>query len=155
MNENENVNVQAQAVNDTNSDKDYVDAIERLQKNSVSKEEYEKVLKDRKTLIDRLANGQYDEQPKVDAPKDLNKLREFLKPDSMPLNLDFAKSTLELRNELLKRGEDIFLPVGEGVNITDEDVRTANKVAEALQYCVDQADGNADVFNNTLIRIIR
>lgn len=155
MNENENANGLAPAGTDTNSDKDYVDAIERLQKNSVSKEEYEKVLKDRKTLIDRLANGQYDEHPQVDAPKDLNKLREFLKPDSMPLNLEFAKSTLELRNELLKRGEDIFLPFGEGVNVTDEDVRTANKVAEALQYCIDQADGNADVFNNTLIRIIR
>ena len=47
---------------------------------------------------------------------------------------------------------DPFLPIGEQILPTDEDVAAANKVAAVLQECVDYAEGDSAVFTNELQR---
>ena len=47
---------------------------------------------------------------------------------------------------------DPFLPIGEQIMPTDQDIQTAQKVADVLQECVDYAEGDSAVFTNELQR---
>lgn len=148
--------IEKDGIKDNDTNLDYIDAIAKMQKERVSKEEYEKVLQERKELINRLANGEYDQVQEESKPKDLKELRAFLKGDNQILNLDFAKKAIELRNELLARGEeDPFVPQGHNITASDNDRAMAKRLADGLQHCIDTADGNPDIFVNELTRITR
>lgn len=68
-------------------------------------------------------------------------------------NLEYVSSALKLRDELIRRGEkDPFLPVGEKIIPTDEDIQTANRVASILKDCVEYADGDSALFTSELQR---
>lgn len=47
---------------------------------------------------------------------------------------------------------DPFLPVGNQIAPTDDDIAAAERVAKVLQECVDYADGDSAVFTNELQR---
>lgn len=138
----------------TGNDEDYIDTIKKLKENTVSKEDYEKLVADNKKLIETLASGgtiEKEEPKKVD----IKALREKLYSDDVNIsNLEFCTTALELRNEIIKRGGgDPFLPVGKQIAPTAEDVQKANQVAEALQSCIEYAEGDSAVFTNELQRI--
>lgn len=132
---------------------DYIEAIKEMKQNTVDKEAYLKLKEENKKLLNSLVNGEQIEQNQEQAV-DINELRSklFNKEQS---NLDYISNALKLRNELIKRGEkDPFLPYGKDLFPTNEDIATANRVAESLQECVDYADGNSDIFTNELQRIM-
>ena len=141
---------------------DYLAEIERLKSNTVDKTQYEKLLEDNKKLIQTIARN--DERAKAneaaknnEQPIDINKLREkMFNPNNTLNNLDYIKSALELRKGLMDRGEpDPFLPIGNKISPTAEDVETAERVAKAFQSCVDYADGDPELFTQELQRITR
>ena len=69
-------------------------------------------------------------------------------------NLDYITKAMKLRKALMDKGEkDPFLPSGKNIIPTDEDIKTAERVAEAYQHCIDVADGDPDVFTQELQRI--
>lgn len=133
----------------------YIEAIEQIKANSVSKDKYAKLEAENKKLLDSLINGGQIEQPKAKTAADINALRkELFNPDAQLSNLDYAKKALELREALIEnRQPDPFLPWGKNISPTAEDVQKANKLAEALQSCVDYADGDSDIFTSELMRI--
>lgn len=135
----------------------YIEAIKEMKKNSVSKDAYEKLQKENKQLLSSLINGnQIDLQPTQEkAPVDIDALRkELFNKDAEYSNLEFATKALELRDAVIEAGEpDPFLPIGNQISPTDEDVNKANKVAEALKSCIDYADGNSEIFTQELMRI--
>lgn len=126
---------------------DYISAINEIKQNSVSKEAYDKLKKENKQLLDSLVNGKEIELESK--PVDVNELRKKLfNPDGSLSNLDYVSTALQLRDALIEQGEpDPFLPVGEKVVISDDDIAKAENVASVLQDMVDIADGNNVVFN--------
>lgn len=148
MNENEK---QQQELVTTESN--YIEAIQELRANSVDKTAYEKVVAENKQLLNSLVKGEtVDTQREVNI--DIKALRNDLF-NGENTNLDYISKSLQLRNELIKRGEkDPFLPHGAQIIPTEEDIATANRVASALQSCVDYADGDSNIFTTELQRIM-
>lgn len=137
-------------------DADYVAAIQELQNNSVSKEEYQKLRRENKKLLDALVNGQQIETPKEEKP-DIAELRKKLfNKDGNLSNLEYVETALKLRNALMDAGErDPFLPYGDRVTVTAEMCDKAQAVADGLQECVDFADGDSGIFTAQLQRITK
>lgn len=132
---------------------DYIAAIKELKQNSVSKEDYLKLKEENRNLLTSLVNGETINNP--DAEKkamSVDELRNelFNKEHS---NLETVELALELRKSLMESGQtDPFLPYGEKIVPTDEDIAAANRVATVFQECVDYANGDSDVFTNELMR---
>ena len=136
---------------------DYINQIQKLKENSVSKDDYDKLRADNKRLIDALANGTPIDgkvEPKIDAIENINNLRKKLFSKGSNLNnLEYCKTAVELRDALIENGErDPFLPFGHNVVATDSDYETANRVATVMKECIDYADGDSDIFTNELQR---
>jgi Ser-tRNA(Ala) deacylase AlaX len=111
------------------------------------------VVAENKQLLNSLVKGEtVDTQREVNI--DIKALRNDLF-NGENTNLDYISKSLQLRNELIKRGEkDPFLPHGAQIIPTEEDIATANRVASALQSCVDYADGDSNIFTTELQRIM-
>ena len=154
--------IEEQNSNVADNTPDYLAEIERLKSNTVDKTQYEKLLEDNKKLIQTIARN--DERAKAneaaknnEQPIDINKLREkMFNPNNTLNNLDYIQSALQLRKGLMDKGEpDPFLPIGNKITPTAEDVETAERVAKAFQSCVDYADGDPELFTQELQRITR
>lgn len=149
MQEEKELNVSGEKVEDMTPD--YLAAINELKQNSVNREDYNKLKAENKKLLDSIVNGVPVE---VQSPqrKSIEELRAaYLKEDQT--NLEYISNTLKLREALISEGKpDPFLPIGEQILPTDEDVAAANKVASVLQECVDYAEGDSAVFTNELQR---
>lgn len=140
-------NVSGEVVDNT----DYIAAIKELKENSVDRAKYDQLRAENKKLLDSIVNGTSIEVP-AEPKKSTEELREaYLKEDQS--NLEFITNTLKLREALISEGKpDPFLPIGEQILPSDEDIKTAQKVADVLQECVDYAEGDSAVFTNELQR---
>lgn len=136
----------------TTMDEDYIQTINDLKANTVSKEEYLKLKEDNKKLLNSLVNGErVNESPEL---KDISQMRNDLLYKNHT-NMDYIKRALELREETLKQtGKDIFVSNSSITQPSREDYANAHEVAEAFQYCLDRAEGNESVFTSELQRIM-
>jgi len=130
---------------------DYLAAINELKQNSVDRSKYEELRAENKKLLDSIVNGTEVALPKEEK-KSVEELRaNYLKEDQS--NLEYITNALKLREALMAEGKpDPFLPVGEQILPTDDDIAAAQKVANVLQECVDYAEGDSSVFTNELQR---
>jgi hypothetical protein len=149
MAEEEKKNVTTEEV-DPNTD--YIQALKELKEKSVDRAEYDKLRAENKKLLDSIVNGTEVAQTDAKEKKSIEELRSaYLKEDQS--NLEYITNTLALREAIIADGKpDPFLPIGEQILPTDDDVAKANKVAEVLQECVDYAEGDSAVFTNELQR---
>lgn len=140
---------------ETDTSVDYISAINEMKKNSVSKEAYNSLREENRKLINSLVNSSPLEEKKSAKPVyDITELRNKLFGEKTLSNLEYAKTALDLRNALIENGEDDpFLPKCEKLSWDENDINKANKVAEALQKCIDYAEGDNEVFTNELQRI--
>ena len=131
---------------------DYITAIKELKENSVDRSKYDQLKAENKRLLDSIVNGTDIGQVQAQEKKSVDELRSaYLKEDQT--NLEFVQNTLALREALIEKGEpDPFLPIGNKILPTEEDIATANRVAQVLQECVDYAEGDSNVFTNELQR---
>lgn len=133
----------------------YIEAINEMKKNTVPREQFEKLRDENVALLKSLMNGDVIDQPVAKEPADLNKMRNDLY-NGEHKNLEYVRRTLELRDALIEQGHpDPFLPHGHNVPITQNDVECAERVAAAFKHCVEYADGDSAVFTNELMRITR
>ena len=133
----------------------YLEVIQKMKKTMVPKTDYDEAIKENKKLAEQLiASPNPQEQPKEKV--DIKKLQDQFSASTQMTNLEFVSSALKLRNALIEDGKpDPFLPVGRRISPTEDDIRKANKVAEAFEYCVDAAQGDPAIFNMELMRITR
>ena len=127
----------------------YIAAIEELKASTVSRDAYNKLRSENKQLLDALVSGQQIPQTQTENKPSVADLRkELFTTDGVDFSqLDYWNKVLSLRNSLIEAGErDPFLPYGDKVDITPEQIDTANKVANALQEMVDFAEGDSGVF---------
>ena len=132
----------------------YIEAMAEMRKNTVSKEEYNKVLEENRQLVNTLATGGSIEVSEPEKPVDIDAIRNDLFNKDMT-NLEYATKALQLRDELLKRGaRDPFVPYGHEYMPNDTDVAEAQRAADALAHCIEVADGDPGIFQNELQRIL-
>lgn len=138
----------------TTEEVDYVQAIQELKANSVSKEQYAKLKDENSKLLKSLINGETIEASSLPEKTDVSKLRnELFDGDVQFTNLEYVTKALQLRNAIIEEGGiDPFLPAGHKVIPDDNDIACAKKVAEVLQDCVEFADGDSGVFTAELQR---
>ena len=126
-----------------------LDEVENLKKNSVPKEEYEKLKLKNKELMKRIVDGGgQDEKPEETI--DLNKIREELFTNNAEglSKREFWDRVLTLRHERLKNeGVDIFLPKGRKTRYTRLDIESANKVDEVISDMLEQSADNPGLFD--------
>lgn len=131
-------------------------ALKEARENSVSKKDYEKLKAENQRLVSEIINGDSgagNGQQSSPEKADIKALREKLYgPKCAELsNLEFCKTTLELRNAVIaQEGYDPFLPYGEKIKPTAQDMEKANNVAVALQDCIDEANGDTEIFTALL-----
>lgn len=130
----------------------YLDVIAEMQRNSVPKDVVDKLREENARLLNAYANGHVDTGSAEPPKHDINELRKrFLEKDMN--NLEYAQTTLDLRQASIEAGlGDPFLPIGQKIAPTAEDVQKANQVAAVLQECIDYADGDSAIFTNELQR---
>lgn len=134
---------------------DYIAEIQKLKANTVSLDDYNRLKADNKKLINALASGETIGSTEPSNPeKNINELRNKLLKDGSNLNnLEYVQTAVELRDLLIAQGQrDPFLPYGEGVLPTAEDVECANRVANIYKECIEYADGDPDIFTSELQR---
>lgn len=151
--ENENSRVEVNNNLEEDMTQDYISAINEMKANTVSKDSYLKLKEENQKLINSLVKGGTI-QIQAEGKPDVNELRKKLFSKSADLsNLDYVETALNLRNTLIEKGEkDPFLPCGKDYIPTENDVATANRVADILQECVDYAEGNSEIFTNEVAR---
>lgn len=133
----------------------YLEVIQKMKKTMVPKTDYDEAIKENKKLAEQLiTNPGPQEQPKEKV--DIKKLQDQFSASTQMTNLEFVSNALKLRKALIEDGKpDPFLPVGRRISPTEDDIRKANKVADAFEYCVDAAQGDPAIFNMELMRITR
>lgn len=125
----------------------YLDQIKELKQNSVSKEQYDKVLEENRNLLKSLVEGTGPSSTEEEQPS--RSMEEILKDfNADASNLDHIKAVMELHNKRLEQGVNDFVPTGHEIQPTDEDIRDAKQVEDFLNDLIKTADGNPDVFNN-------
>lgn len=136
---------------------EYIEAIKEIKANSVPRDEFEALEKEKKDLLKALIEGGQVEQPTAAEKPDLKALRaELFNEDNKLNNLEYAKKALALRAAVLEEtGKDIFLPYGANISPTLADSEAAEKVAKAFQSCIDYADGDSQLFTQELQRITK
>ena len=133
---------------------DYIDAIKKLKENSVDKDLYEKKDQENKKLIQALVDGEQLEKAGEPQAKSASELRKELFGNDNLNNLEYVSKALDLRKAVMdEEGYDIFLPYGEKIAPTPDDVEAANRVADAFKKCIEYADGDSDIFTQELQRI--
>lgn len=134
----------------------YIDTIADMRRNSVSREEYDRVRGENKQLLTTIASGQTLESGSTEpAPKpDIKALRaELFNGDCQLSNLEYWQKALTLRQAIMDEGgKDCFLPHGSKIAPTEEDVMKANRVAQVVGECIEYADGDSAIFTNELQR---
>lgn len=132
-------------------DKNLIDEMQKIKENSVSKEEYDRVLKRNKDLSQALANNQKIQQEQVDTDT-IESLREELYSEGRKemTNLDSVTKMLKLRQKVIDSGKPDPFISSDSSTVTADEVETAERVAAGLQSMVDEADGNAGYFNALL-----
>lgn len=140
-NENENESV--------NNNQQYIDAINELRKNSISKDKYEKLQEENKQLIDALKNGGQVEMVQEENKPSLQELAEKLcQEDFEPTNAEGWKTAIEFRKTMIDAGfRDPFLPNSRNYTYKEEDSARAQLISDTLEKMIDDSQGNPDMFN--------
>lgn len=146
-----------------NEEKNYLDQIleqtEKLQKaNQELQDRLKKQEIDNNTLMKRVLQGQEVEVDVIE-PVDLKQLRKelFSDPDSNQLNdIEYVKKALQLREAVIAEGgKDPFMGFGQKYESSDNEEFKAQRVADALKQCVENARGDNGLFIAELNRILR
>lgn len=132
---------------------DYIEALKEMKNNTVDKATYEKLKDEHNKLLKSFINGE-KLNVQQEEPVDIEELRNnlFNKESS---NLEYVTNALKLRDAIIEQGgKDPFLPYGEKIIPTDEDIATANRVAQVLKDTVEYANGDSAIFTTELQRIM-
>lgn len=133
----------------------YIDTINELKQNTVSKSQYEQVLAENKKLLDSLANGDYSKPAEPEKPKhDLEALKnKWIATFGLNSNLIPAKAALEYRDAYLEdTGIDIMAPnaCNPAYEQKPEDLESASNAAETIRSCIADCGGSDKTFFSLL-----
>lgn len=158
MNENE-IKEKAGEEQPENSNLDYIKTIKEIKENSVSKEEYKKVLAENKQLLNAIVKGEgtvaVEEKEEEVSIDDIRK-KLFSENNGNVSNLEFITNALKLREKrILEDKVDPWVADNPRNPAQPGDYETAARIANVLQDLVNDAEGDADAFQASFIKILR
>lgn len=159
-NENEQAKMQGEGIKE-----DYIKAINDLRTNSVSKEDYEVLKEQNKELLKALVENKQIKEEESDARTSKDIWKDLV---GSKTNLEFFQNVVALRNKTCTENYDPFLPQGKlevkdpendsirtFYNKSESDVLKANAIQNAIEHCIQVADGDSDRFNYELNSILK
>lgn len=134
------------------SNENYIKALQDLKQNSVPKEDYLKLKDENKKLVDALVSGQQIDLPQEETI-DQEALRKELYSEECNLtNREYWEKTMKLRKAIIDEGKpDPFLPNGINVSPTQLDFDEANQLADWVDYCLQETKDNPEVFTSLFL----
>ena len=134
---------------------EYIEAIQTLKANSVDQADYDKLKLENKQLLNALVEGKDlgTEENKPEAPSLEEIENKLFHGENNLTNLEYAQLSLQHRDMVLKQTHgkvDEYLPNGDKISPTEEDKKAAERVAEVLKQCIEDADGDSEVFTSAL-----
>lgn len=149
--------VNEETVPGSRAEENIVKKLAELKENSVSKEEYERVLNLNKDLVDQMMNEQKVEQnvqQETNYDDIIKSAQEKLfTQDGTLNNLEYCSTALQLRDAILaKTGEDIFVAKGHKISPDETDYEKAENVAQVLREVIEYAEGDSEIFTVELQR---
>lgn len=154
MEPNQNTNTNNNQTVDTSAD--YIAAIQQLKATTVSKDDYDALVAERKQLLDSIVNGTASTQESESNTPDYETIKKecrtkLFSEGSELSNLEYCKTALELRDAVLQtEGIDIFVGSGHQLTPSQDDYDKAQRVADIMQECIDEAGGNSAIFTAQL-----
>lgn len=136
---------------------DPAEQLRELKANYVPKGELEKAIAERNKYFKMATTNYSAEQPEKEVKKSTEELRkEFFSDMENKTNLKLAEQALALRESIIENGGvDPFIPQGRKISATQADILAAENVAEGLQYCIDYAQGDPNLFRAAFNKITR
>lgn len=135
---------------------EYINQINNLRENTVSRQEYERIKNDNKELAKALINGTGANIPGITKPEekpDLDDLRKKLFTKKSKNDLEYFTNLLALRDGVMADGQpDPFLPINREFRATAQDEADAERIATQIKEAIEYADGDPAVFSNDLRR---
>ena len=135
---------------------EYINQINNLRENTVSREEYERIKNDNRELAKALINGTGANIPGITKPEekpDLDDLRKKLFTKKSKNDLEYFTNLLALRDGVMADGQpDPFLPINREFRATAQDKADAERIATQIKEAIEYADGDPAVFSNDLRR---
>jgi hypothetical protein len=144
--------VEPTPVEPTPNNQHYIDAINDLKANSVSKERYQKLEEENRNLLDTLVNGG---QITAVTPKEQAPLENLVKEmrEGKLSDIEFVEKALEFRERVLEeQGVDCFVSRGHNITPNEESYKSAQRTADTFKECLEYANGDNEVFINELQR---
>ena len=124
----------------------YIEAIRELKLNSVSREQYDKLAQENKTLVKALVEGEQLTTVSENPYRNPEEIRQELWGHNGRTGLsqcEYLEKCLELREACIDTGEgDPFVFNGYFKKPTRDDYETAQHTAEVYRECLDYANGN-------------
>lgn len=110
----------------------------------------------KKKYYDSILNGQTVEEVAPYRTRDEIRKELFDEKRDEISNLDYAKLVVELDDACIREeGESCFLPKGKDVTPTADEYMTAERFHACLVDCIEEADGDNEIFNQALARRIK
>ena len=147
----ENENLINENVNETqeNDSQKYIDVINSMKANSVSKEQYAKLQEENAQLIEALKSGNQVEMISEENKPSLKDLANTISDENFEVtNMEGWKTALEYRKAAIENGlRDPFLPNSRNYTCKPEDSARAQQIADTLEKILEESNGNPDMFN--------
>lgn len=134
----------------------YLDTINELKSNSVSRDDYLKLKNENKTLLNSIMTGSAAASTEAVVKPTAQELRNKLYgPDCEKLSdIEYVEAVCDLRDILLEEeGIDYMVPTGTQYSADNNDFAAANKVYNGFRHCLEVADGDNRRFHQELENI--
>lgn len=133
----------------------YLDTINELKNNTVSKEDYYKLKDENKTLLNSIMDGTATASTEAVKPTAQELRNKIFGPDCDKLSdIEFMEGLCDLRDILLEEeGIDYMAPTGTQYTADYNDIQTANRTYNGFRHCLEVADGNNAIFVQEVSRI--
>ena len=138
-------------------DQDYLAQIQELRKNTVSREQYEKMRDENKKLLEAIVNGSQVGTQEEERPA-MRPLEEICKDllDGNNSNLDYWKYSIEWRDACRATcGFDPWAVNGIKIEAEPEDPEIIERVYEGFKEMIEFADGDSAKFDREYDRHVR
>lgn len=136
---------------------DSVEIIKQLKQNTVSKDDYNKLLAKNNELMKALAEGTYDPEAKKAQEPTQAELDKMYYDNIRELgnhkyhgNLEAAKRLLQLNDDSIRRGDGMIGLPTKGTP-TQEDVEGVQQSWDLMRYAVEKANGSESVYNAIIL----
>lgn len=140
----------------TDNTAEYIETINKLKANSVSKDEYLKLRNENKQLLDALASNQVVEVA-AEPKRDITEVRKELFGNHSNLsNREICQDMMDLYDyELENRGVNIFMPTDPQYIPTQDDITQVDNMVRGMKAALQTANGNDLIFNQEIERLTK